>query len=82
MADYFVFNRTNPNPSTHRAGVRISTSAVDEVGDVVVKYVALHPVAAGDVIEVVSAGAFSARVAAATIVFSAAATAPLPPVGT
>lgn len=82
MADYFVFNRSNPSVSAHRAGFRISTSAVDEVADVISKYAAAHPVAAGDVIEAVSAGAFSARTAAATIAFSPASPATvLPPVG-
>jgi hypothetical protein len=82
MADYFVFNRTNPQPSAHRAGVRISTGAVDEVSDVVAKYAAAHPVAAGDVLEVVSAGSFQARTAAATISFTPASPATvLPPVG-
>jgi hypothetical protein len=70
MADLFVFNRTSPVASTHRAGIRISTNAIDAVGDAVAQYKAAHPVAAGDVLEVVDAGAFQARTAAATITFS------------
>jgi hypothetical protein len=81
MADYFVLNRTNPVPSTHRAGIRLSTSAVDEVGSIVAQYQALHPCAAGDVLELVPCNAFVARVASATISFTPIAVPALPPVG-
>jgi hypothetical protein len=82
MADFFVQNRSVPVPSTHRAGVRFSTNATDAVADVARQFNALHPVAAGDVLEVVSAAAFSPVVASTTVVFAPAAPAALPAVGT
>ena len=81
MADYFVQNRSNPVASAHRAGVRYSTIATDANADVIRQYAAAHPVAAGDVMEVVSAGAFVSFAATATITYSPAPAAPLPPVG-
>lgn len=82
MADFFVQNRTNPTPSTHRAGIRFSTNATDAVADVARQFNILHPVAAGDVLEVVSAAAFTPVVATTTVVFAPAVPAMLPAVGT
>lgn len=78
MADFLVYNRTNPIPSAHRAGTHLASTAPDPVADVCAKYAALHPVAAGDVLEVVDAATFNVRAASATIVYSVAPAAPLP----
>lgn len=73
MADFFVFNRTSPVASAHRAGVRFSSTATDAVTHVLQQYAAAHPVSPGDVLEIVDAGAFTSRAAAATITFAASA---------
>jgi len=81
MAAFFVHNRSNPQPSVHRAGIRFDSTATDAAGDAVKQYAAAHPVSAGDVLEVVSANAFAPLTAAATVVFSPAPSAPLPAIG-
>lgn len=82
MAAFFVHNRSNPQPSVHRAGIRFDSSNVqDGPGDAIRQYAAAHPVSAGDVLEVVSANAFAPLTAAATVVFSPAPSAPLPAIG-
>lgn len=81
MAAFFVFNRSNPAASAHRAGIRYDSTATDFASDVVRQYAAAHPVATGDVLEVVSANAFAPYQANATIVFNPAPSAPLPAVG-
>lgn len=55
MADYFVYNRNDPKASTHRMGVRITSTAVDVLKDVVAQYHALQPSAATDNLEIIDA---------------------------
>jgi hypothetical protein len=82
MADFFCRNRTQNVPSVHPAGIRLATNATDAIADIARQYNALHPVAAGDVLEIVSAASFTPVVAGTTVTFSPTTSAPLPAVGT
>lgn len=55
MAKFFVFNRTNPAASAHRAGTVIETAATDVVTAVSNAYNELHPLADGDQLEIIPA---------------------------
>lgn len=57
MADYLVYNRTDPKVSTHRAGIRITSTAVNRVDDIIAQYNAINASAATDIIEIVDASA-------------------------
>lgn len=81
MADFFAQNRTAPVASIHRAGVRLASNATDAIADIARQFNALHPVAAGDVLEIVSASSFTPVVAGTTVTFAPTTPLALPAVG-
>lgn len=55
MADYLVYNRTDPQSSNHRAGTKVTSTAVDRVTDIIAQYNAVHASATTDIIEIIPA---------------------------
>ena len=82
IASYFVYNRSNPVSSVHRAGVVLSTNATDFVTAVATAYSALHPLAVDDQLEITPASAIVTVRSNATFTFPASTPPALPDSGT